>query len=109
MVVEADADSIDVWKVGGNVAAGYLDLAVLHVFRVDKEYVVDFVDMLQQNCAYQSVKVTSSDQSAFGSGLSAHALHSPLFVRAALLQRLYPLRRPPSLILETLPASAFRA
>ena len=62
VVVEGQADARDVGKVGGDVALADLDLAVLHVLRVDEQDVLEEVELLEEGGAHEAVEVGARDE-----------------------------------------------
>ena len=62
-MVEGEVDAGDVGEVGRDVARGQLDLAVLHVLRVDEQDVVEHPELLEQRRADEPVEVRAGHQS----------------------------------------------
>ena len=63
VVIERDVDTFDEGKVGRDVAAGDLDLAVLHVLGMDEHDVVDHLHVLEQNSAHEAIEIAAGDES----------------------------------------------
>jgi hypothetical protein len=62
VVVEGERDLGAVGQVGGDVVLGELDLAVLHVFGMDEEDVLQDAQLLEQGGAHQPVKIRTGHQ-----------------------------------------------
>ncbi|WAP67759.1 hypothetical protein [Jiella pelagia] len=62
MVIEDEMCPGHIWQVGGDVAAGNRDLAVLHVFWMDESDFVDEVQLLEQHAADEAVEVAAGDE-----------------------------------------------
>ena len=62
VMVEGQVTTRYVGQVGRDVAFANLDLAVLHVLRVDEQDVVDHVQFLQQDGADQTVEITAGHE-----------------------------------------------
>jgi hypothetical protein len=65
MVVEHQMRPRHVGQVGGDVAAGDLHLAVLHVLGVHELDVVDQVQLVEQDGTGQAVEVAARDEPVF--------------------------------------------
>lgn len=65
VMVERQVDARHVRQVGGDVAVGDRHLAVLHVFGVNEQDVVDHVQFTEEHSAYESVEIAASDQAVF--------------------------------------------
>ena len=61
VVVERKVRSCHVGQVGGDVTAGDVHLAVLHVFGVDKLDLVDHVQFIEQDGADKTVEIAAGD------------------------------------------------
>ena len=66
VVVKHQVRAGHVRQVGGDVALGDGDLAVLHVFGVDEQDVVDQLQLMEQHGAHQAIKVAAGHQSVGG-------------------------------------------
>jgi len=66
VMVEDQVRAGHVREVRRDVLAGDLDLAVLHVFRVDELDLVHHAELLQEHGAYETVEVAARDQSILG-------------------------------------------
>ncbi|MNR17614.1 hypothetical protein D3C85_1342860 [compost metagenome] len=62
VVVKGQMRGFDVRQVGGDVALGDVDLAVLHVFRVHELDVVDQPELVEQHRADQTIEITARHQ-----------------------------------------------
>ena len=62
VMVEREVRGSHVGKVRGDVALGDLDLAVLHVLRMDEQDVVEDLELLQQGCANEPVEVAAGHE-----------------------------------------------
>lgn len=66
MVVEHQEGLRRVGQVGGDVAPGDVDLAVLHVFGVDKQHVVNHAEFTEQDAADETIEVAAGHESVLG-------------------------------------------
>ena len=62
VVVEGQTDARHIGEVGGDVPLADLDLAVLHVLRVNEEDVLEEVVLLEQGGADEAVEVGPGDE-----------------------------------------------
>ena len=65
MVIKHQVCRCHVGQIGGDVTTAYVNLAILHIFGVDKLNVVNQVQLFKQYSAHQAVKVTAGYQSKF--------------------------------------------
>lgn len=65
VVVKSEVGAGHVGQVGGDVAGGDGDLAVLHVLGVHELDVVDHVEFVEQHGADQAVEVAAGDEAVF--------------------------------------------
>ena len=65
VVVEGEVHAWNEGQVGGDVALGNLDLAVLHVLRMDEFDLVDHVQVVEQHGAGQAVEITAGHEAIF--------------------------------------------
>ena len=65
VVVEGKMRGSNVGEVGGDVAASDVNLAILHIFWVDKFDVVNQVEFVEQNGTDEAIKVAAGDEAEF--------------------------------------------
>jgi hypothetical protein len=65
MMVEHQMATIDVWKIGRDVSGLHGHLAVLHVFGVHEQDVVNHPQFFEQSRANQAIEITSGHQPMF--------------------------------------------
>ena len=73
VMIEGQMHAFHIGQVGGDVAIVDLDLAVLHVLRMDELDVVDQLQLLEQHGAYQAVEVATGDKTVRALGGLGHS------------------------------------
>jgi len=64
-MVESQMHTRYIGQIGGDVFVGDLDLAILHVFGMDKPDIANQAEFPQEYRTHQTIKVTSCDQPVF--------------------------------------------
>ncbi len=77
MMVESQMHPVHIGQVGGDVAVGDGDDAVLHILGMHELDVVDHLKMLEQHGADQAVEIAAGDKTEFG--LAGHGVPLPWF------------------------------
>ena len=65
VMIKNQMSGFDVGQVGGDVVRTDFNLAILHVFGMDKRNIVDQIQMFEQYCTHQAVKITTCNKSEF--------------------------------------------
>ena len=61
-MIENEMRPRHVGQIRGDVLRSDLDLAVLHVFRMDEQDVVDQVQVLEEDGAYEAIEIAAGDE-----------------------------------------------
>jgi hypothetical protein len=62
IVLKGNGGSGPIRQVGRGVTAGDVNLAVLHIFRVNKLDVVDQIQFIQQHRTHQTIEIAAGNQ-----------------------------------------------
>jgi len=73
VMIEGEIDTFVERHVGRNVVVGKVDLAILHLARMDEQDVVDQLHFLEQNGADQAVEIAAGDQAELPSAFLQRA------------------------------------
>ena len=65
VVIEDQAGTGNVGQIGGDVAFGDFDLAVLHILGMHELDFVDHLQFVEQNSADQTIEITAGNQTVF--------------------------------------------